>query len=163
MRIKHLIIFILTLGLSSIGYCSVKVAFFVHRTKNGQIQPIETGGTFYHVAIQYSNQWLHAHPFYGVQVVDNVNDIGQLYSIIEVDRDISITRFKAEFGKSFSITDSWENKKSTYCSKLIAQILEISPTLMKNGNGWGISPDDIYIDLKNQKLQENIICKNALI
>ncbi|MDG0817685.1 hypothetical protein [Bdellovibrio svalbardensis] len=163
MRLTFIISFLATLILSCSGYGKVQVAFFEHRTKDGQLQPIEAGGQLYHVAVQYNDKWLNAHPYYGVQEVDDVRKIGDLYSIIEIDQDVPLEKYKAEFGKHFSISDYWENPKSTYCSKLVAQILDLSPTFMKNGNGWGISPDEVYKILSSKPHREVRSCTNLFL
>jgi hypothetical protein len=163
MRQKHILSFILALIFSSIGFAKVQVAFFEYRTKDGQIYPIEIGGRLYHVAIQYKDKWLNAHPFYGVQLVDDVHQIGQLYSIIEIDREIPNGKFNAELGKKFSLDDPWKNSKTSYCSKLVAQILDISPTKMKSRKGWGISPDDLYGILKADPHNEARSCRGLLL
>ena len=137
----------------------VKVAFFEYRQQNGQFVSIEPGGRLYHVAIQYQNKWMQAHPFFGVKIDEKLEHVGQLYSVIEINNLASEEYFKKQLRKKFSITDSWQNKNSTYCSKLVAEILNIQPTLMKNGQGWGLSPDDLYKILKQQPHVEVLSCR----
>ena len=154
-----LFLFCFVIGLYLRALAHVKVAFFEYRQSNGQIQSIEPGGRLYHVAIQYKDQWMNAHPFYGVQIVDHVQQIGKIYSIIEIDRNIAESDYMAQMGKLFSIQEGWESRKFTYCSKLVGQLLGIQPTLMKSGPGLGLSPDDLYKILKSVPHNEVFSCK----
>lgn len=88
--------------------------FFEKRTKDGQLVPIAPGGHFYHVAIQFGGHWLHAHPFYGVQEVKDVRSLGDLYSLVEIDREGPVEKYKAEFEKTFSVVDSWNRTLKSF-------------------------------------------------
>jgi hypothetical protein len=138
---------------------TAEVAFFEYRTKDGRLVSIEPDGQRYHVAIKTKQGWLHSHPFYGVVLEENIHKIGQLVSVLSSDILIDDRDFEKEYGKKFSITDSWDDRTSTYCSKLVAQILNIKPSLMKNGKGWGLSPDDIYFELKHLNYSEKKSCR----
>ncbi len=52
-------------------YCSaaIDVAFIEIRNYEGKIIQLETNGQFAHVAISYQGNWLHAHPYRGVEIV----------------------------------------------------------------------------------------------
>lgn len=144
---------------SSLAGAASRVAFFELRQKDGQLIPLEQGGHFYHVAIEVPGGWMHAHPFYGVQSVRDIQQLGQLYSIIQTDLNPDWKIAQTQVGKKFSLQDPWNDSKSTYCSKLVAQILNLPPTLMRNGQGWGLSPDDLYEILKNRPHLESKSCR----
>lgn len=140
----------------------VKVAFFELKAQDGQYLSLETGGRLYHVAIQYGDRWLDAHPFEGVREVNDVHSLGHLYSVIELDRDIPSGKYIIEMGKTFSTTDEWSNNKTTYCSKMVAQILDIPPSQMTTRAGLGISPDRLYHALKREPHREVRTCSSIL-
>lgn len=161
MHPRSFISFLIAFILSSSSYAGVQVAFFEKRTKDGQLAPIEPGGHLYHVAIQIEDRWLESHPFYGVREVADLRQIGDLYSIVELDREVAIEKYRAEFGKPYSLADSWDSTKSTYCSKLVAQVLDIKPLQMKSREGWGISPDGLYRVLKRAPHREALSCSKV--
>lgn len=169
---KKMILFFAAAFLSTSVYANVEVAFFEYRTSSGQVISVEPGGQFYHVAVRYQNSryrnsryqngWLHAHPFYGVVLEPDIHKVGQLVSVLSLDQNLSdhqLEQIEKEIGKKFSMSDDWSDSTSTYCSKLVANILNIKPTLMKNGQGWGISPDDLYHELKAQHFSEKKSCE----
>ena len=141
----------------------VQVAFIEWKQQDGTYLSLEPGGRLFHVAIQFEDRWLNATGYAGVHEVQNIHDLGQIYSVIELDRDIPRGKFLAEFGKKFSTEDAWSNKASTYCSKMVAQILDIAPSPMTSKMGLGVSPDRLYRALKAMPHREIKTCSATLL
>ncbi|AFY01224.1 Hypothetical protein Bdt_1528 [Bdellovibrio bacteriovorus str. Tiberius] len=139
-----------------------KIAFFEARDAQGNLVTMEKGGRYLHVAISVGDKWLHAHPYWGVQLVNLLSDIGDPALIVtqEAAPDLTEKDIKQYLHQKYDTSYSWAAKDKTYCSKLLAQILNLPPTPMRfSGSIWknrnstaptelGISPDDIYRELK---------------
>lgn len=158
-----LISILLIMSLDARAIASVKVAFFEHRTKDGQLQPIEEGGHLYHVAIQNGEVWMNAKPYYGVHEVSDVRVVGDLYSVIEIPFTPAMEDFERQRGKTFNMHTDWRDVHTTYCSKLVAQILNIRPIPLKKGIGLGLSPDDLYLILKSGPHREVLSCRKSFL
>ena len=139
----------------------ISVAFFEVRDSKGEIVSLEAGGQFVHVAISYYGGWLHSYPGLGVSWVQSVYEIGDPHTILE-NKDIPALTAKqvtSYFGLPFDKSYRWHPKDSTYCSKLVGQLLNIPPQPMSfSGSAWGevmvkgkgrvgLSPDDLYQEL----------------
>lgn len=137
----------------------VKIAFMEMPTKDGKLIQLEPGGRFVHVALSYQGQWLHSHPFFGVEVIseEKLQQMGQISEVLVLP---SILEPNEEFvqtvkGQKFDAEYSWDNHKM-YCSELVGKFLNIDPEPMnflsafwpehyKRYQGQlGLSPDDIH-------------------
>ncbi len=137
----------------------VEVAFIEMRTPDGKVLQLEKGGRFAHIAISYRGQWLHAHPFYGVEVVESekLERIGVIKEVLTVSELVSLDNEEvARFlGKPFDSSYSWSDEK-IYCSELVGKLLRLKPLPMdfsaevwperyrKLNGAPGLSPDGIY-------------------
>lgn len=145
----------------------MKVAFLESRDLQGHVIPLEPGGRFGHLAISFQNQWLHAHPFYGVQLAstDDLKKMGHLALILELpDRpELTWSQIQPFLGVPFDHKFSWSNE-SYYCSELVGKILGLTPEPMdfslpiwppevqKYHGQLGLSPDDIFRKLSTAHL-----------
>lgn len=152
------LIFPLLLLLASNAYAKVEVAFIEIVDATGKNVQFEEYGRFGHVAVSYQGKWLHAHPVRGVELVDNLNEIGFVGAILESeDYEEPTEDFVAENkGRPFSYKEPWSSTSSTYCAKLVAQIYGILPeTMTFSAKAWkdsaglprgelGLSADDLF-------------------
>lgn len=154
--------------LSSVGN-AVEVAFFTFRKPDGTVLELEPRGKFAHVAIRVGSQWMHAHPYRGVDFVDRLSQIGHEWTVLANDNVqplslMNVARFtKLKYDSRFR----WEAEDSTYCSKLVGQILKIDPlpaafevqawdhlrTEQREGS-LGLSPDDLFTILKKRGFKD---------
>lgn len=148
------------------GVCAqaVEVAFFRQYTPSGELVRYD-GGEFAHIAISYRGQWLHAHPYGGVQLSENLEKIGMLdYVVLQNPRypEPSLEFVQGEFRKEFDVLASWKDQGRTYCSKLVGMFFGIPPQKMSFASkDWqnivtpkgqlGLSPDDVYEHLLAKK------------
>lgn len=155
---KIVLCFFLSLFCRS-GFATIKVAFIEIRDHQGRIQQFEPGGRFAYVAISFQNQWLHAHPYRGVELVEfsSLEKIGPVMPIEMRDiPELSYAQIKDYLGKPYDATFSWEGD-GHYCSELVGKLLKILPKPMhfqspvwmqrKKNFGVGLSPDDIYKEI----------------
>lgn len=156
-----LFIFILSLTLPS--FAQVKVAFLeIFHPTTGEVVPLEPGGRFGHVAISFNGGWLHSFPGRPVERVKSLEAYGRVVEVVTIEgvQALSHLEVGSHLGKSFDTSYSWGPTNTTYCSKLVGQILSIPPqptsfsadvwqSAGALGDGWGLSPDDIYIYLMN--------------
>lgn len=145
------------------------MAFIKIRKPNGEALQLEPNTDFAHVAIRYKNQWLHAAPGRGVELMSDLASIGEVTMLrSEVAPDLTEAQIQKYLSLPYDPTFRWEDSHSTYCSKLVAQILEeinllrLELTPMNfSGPNWehipnlprgeiGISPDELFVALRNQ-------------
>ncbi|WP_413289920.1 YiiX/YebB-like N1pC/P60 family cysteine hydrolase [Bdellovibrio sp. HCB337] len=148
---KALLVFLV-----QISWAQVQVAFLEGPSQIGR---------FSHVAISYKGQWLHTHPYRGVELVSTVA-LGHMGVLTEVmvlnDRSEPSEKFVNEvLGKPYDHGYSWDSD-GYYCSKLVGIILGLQPKPMTfDASIWppsfqklkgrpGISPDDVYLQLTKQ-------------
>ncbi len=124
------------------------VYFFEYRMPNGQVYTFDEGGRFYHVAMKYKNQVLEAHPYFGVRLVVDIKKVGHLVAVLKHHQAVKNLDLKvqAELGKKFDLYSPWNDPTTTQCSKLIGQIIGVSPVIVANGN-LSLSPDLLYAEL----------------
>lgn len=120
---------------------------------------LEPGGRFVHVAISYQNGWLHVHPRRGVEWRKSLPKLGFLSEILHNSQvpDPNPEVVAKWLGLPYDFQFRWEATDSSYCSKLVAQLLNIAPSPMEfDENIWGkdtadqargklgISPDEVF-------------------
>jgi hypothetical protein len=156
MQKLFLVITILCLNLSL--QAGTTVYFFEHRNPNGDVYSFDPGGRFYHAALKYKNQIVQAHPYYGVQLTTNLTQVGHLAAALYSTKNVLnlSAKIQAQLGKKFSLYSDWNDPKTTQCSKLVGQIIGVSPVIVQGGN-LSLSPDLLYAELikmnfKPQKL-----------
>ena len=137
-----------------------EVAFLEVNGRDGKPIQLEPGGRFMHVAIRYKSQWLHAHAQGGVELVDSLKGFGDKILYLENPNipDPAYEDFEYWLGRRFDYTYTWGNPIATYCTRLLAELLNIEPAGMNFDSGhWGLhayreeaigkvglSPDDLY-------------------
>jgi len=165
--------------MSSASFAQVRVAFFEMKDPTGVRVELEPGGQFFHVALQLKDgSWIHTHPYYGVQVVEDLRKIGEPKSMLAsaLWREIDREKIFHELGKPFDFKFRWFDPETTYCSKLVGQLLGLSPLPSSfSGAIWksldldatnpvGLSPDDLfYLLLSNGfKIERPRSCESQL-
>lgn len=150
-------------GYPSSAQAGVHVAFFEIRDTSGRLVQLEVNGRFAHVAISYRGGWLHAHPIRGVERVESLSEIGAATEILVQPSlpDLSEANVAPFLGRAYDPRFRWDDLSSTYCSKLVAQLLAVEPIPMTFATEhWsdrselphlepGLSPDDLYTILKS--------------
>ncbi len=151
---------------SVFSYChfaaaEVKVVFVEVKGYGGRQVELEQNGRFAHVAISYKGNWLQSYPGHGVELISyaDLAKMGKLVMLKSKSHVEPSDEFVEQvLGQSFDMNFSWESD-SYYCSKLVAKILDLTPTPMEfNTRAWpksfqkltgllGISPDDVYEQL----------------
>lgn len=137
------------------------VYFFEHRNTDGSVDSFDKDGRFYHVALKYKNQILEAHPYYGVHLAKDINKVGQLAAVLISKTDIPDLDQKVQnqLGKKFNLYSPWGDKNTTQCSKLVGQIIGVSPVLFENGDRT-LSPDRLYKQLVKMNFHD---CQSCLL
>jgi hypothetical protein len=135
--------------------------------KTGQYVRFQLHGPgFYHVAIKIGSQWLHAHPWGGVQLSDDLSLFGEVTVILVSEKIADIKKIEIEkyLNMQYDNAFNWGDKRY-YCSELVAILLDIKPRIMRfdmptwnhyfeslgmpqQPEGVGISPDDLFEELK---------------
>ncbi|MBX9765731.1 MAG: hypothetical protein K2X47_00545 [Bdellovibrionales bacterium] len=155
----YLGVFWALLFLVSPTWAEVRIAFLEIKSPSGRSVILEPGGRYAHVAISIQDDWLHAHPLRGVEIISD-NSLHRLGSptILNVPWIPALTAEKVLpfLGKPFDTTFSWSNGSGYYCSELVGKILGLEPTPMTfTEDAWpaefsdlrqslGLSPDDIF-------------------
>ncbi|MCB9025868.1 MAG: hypothetical protein H6625_06095 [Bdellovibrionaceae bacterium] len=148
----------------------VQIAFLEFYNQEGTLVSLERGGRFGHVAISYKGGWLHSYPPRPVEWVPDLNSFGVVSEIFDVYHlpNYNDEFFAKELGKISTIDSEWEDTESTYCAKLVGQILGIPPRPNKwdapiwrqqeleTYSEFGLSPDDIYEHLIANKNQSHV-------
>ncbi|RYZ93064.1 MAG: hypothetical protein EOP06_02275 [Proteobacteria bacterium] len=129
---------------------------------------LEPGGEFAHVAIRIGTRWLHAAPYAGVEFVSELAKIGSDFTILTNGRaqEIKLEEAGKYLGLRYDSSFDWSDTRSSYCSKLIANLLGIEPTpahfaashwrgvgLLRTEGAVGISPDEIFQILRKDGFQ----------
>src|SRR6266404_5567871 len=139
---------------------AAEVAFLEIHDRNGRPVQLEPGGRFMHVAIRIGDKWLHAHSRAGVELFDDLDEVGNRALIL---RNRSVPEptwidYQHWLGKSFDFRYSWTRPDATYCSRLVADLLGVAPLPMEfAAEIWkdhvyreealgtkGLSPDDLF-------------------
>ena len=141
----------LAFAISAPARAEIQVAFFSTPSKSGKAVEFEPGGQYSHVAISYNGGWIHASPVRGVEFVQSLEKIGHVSRVLSNSSipGLSTLRVARLLGLPYDRTFAWNRKESTYCSKLVGELLGVTPLPMSfNGSGWigirdlprGISP-----------------------
>jgi hypothetical protein len=151
---------------------AVEVAFFQYINKDGKVMSFEKDGIFYHSAIKTKDGWLSSSVF-GVHLYQSVNAVSSnLAAIITLPHldDLSTSVYIKYLNLPFDRSFKWDDPNSTYCSKLVANLLNIDPLPMSNSTAKtdvgevhfddtvGISPDDLF-RIINEKNSSSILTK----
>lgn len=142
---------------------ATEIVFFQGRHLDGSIHQLEPGGSFFHAAIRVGNQWLHAYPGRGVEMINNLATISDGVFVLQNPGgpELKMSDIEGWLGLPFDFSYRWANPNATYCARLIADILNIPPQTMKFAAPiWanqvhpqhiagelGLSPDDLFIAL----------------
>ncbi len=148
---------------TSLSFAEIRVAFFRCFDSQGKLVEFVPGGQFCHVAIGYRGGWLHAHPVYGVEWKQGLEEIKVAKYGLTLLRKSALSLSEKQvnpwLGVPYDPTFRWDTERATYCSKLVGKFLNITPKIMtfetpywknfKNlpENELGISPDAIYSEL----------------
>lgn len=153
---------------SILAFSKVRVAFFEAYYRDGRRVELTTGGLYFHVAIEAGGKWYHTSPKEGVTTLTELKSQPgmRLVEVLEHE-EIKITYkdIKPYLHQKFDYTYNWDSRETTYCSKFIAQLLDIKPKKMSfasphwnlaknlNRSGLGISPDDLFEALIHRGFQ----------
>ena len=144
--------------LSSFSLAGVEIAFIEIRAGDGRVLQLEPNGRFAHIAISYQGNWLHTHPYRGVELVSRkvLEETGLIIQVIRMPEvELESTAVKSVLGKPYDSTFSW-NSDGFYCSELVGKLLKLHPEpmlfarplwkgpLTEKAGEFGLSPDDIY-------------------
>ncbi len=112
---------------------ATKVAFLEVRNGRGQLVQLEPRFPYAHMAISIDDEWLHAHPASGVELVSEkaLSRYGRITEVIEVPEDFEFHQELVDIfiGQPYDKEFSWNNQ-SLYCSELVAKMLGIAPVPM---------------------------------
>lgn len=124
------------------------VYFFEYRLSNGEVYSFDKGGRFYHAALKFEDKILEAHPYYGAHLASDLSSVGHLAAILYSPGSIEnlAAKVQAQLGRKFDLYSHWEDPKTTQCSKLVGQIIGVSPVVVEGGN-LSLSPDLLYAEL----------------
>ncbi len=111
---------------------AVDIAFFIRTRPDGTLEVYEEGTQFSHVAIRVGDQWLEAHPYYGVHLTQNNSNMG---TISRIYSDHTIPEPNQDFldkvlGKKYFLFADWYDPEVFNCTKLVAMYLDIEPNPM---------------------------------
>jgi len=175
---KYVLFFLLMAPVYS--FAAIDVAFIELRGHDGQLVQLEPNGRFAHVAISYQGGWLHSHPCRGVEVIseDALEKMGSIKAIITIPdlNPLDETQVEKFLGKPYDHNFLWGDDK-IYCAELFAKtvgkLLNIHPQPMTFASEFwprrfwnfrgelGISPDDIFLALKQKGYRERGLLKNC--
>jgi hypothetical protein len=163
-----ILFFIALFGLAD-PTAAAEVAFIESYDHNGRRVQLELNGQFMHVAIRVGAYWFHAHPSTGVELTPTLERYGHriVRLVNKAISDPSSEQVYRWLGKGFDHSYSWGNHDSTYCSRLVANLLGIGPLPMQfAAERWqvipqkpvgelGLSPDDLFRILRSSGYSEN--------
>lgn len=176
----------LFLFLNLTAQAEVKIAFVQMRDTQNNVVQLEPNGEYAHIALSYKGQWLHVHPYRGVELVSSgeLAQMGILDVITLTDKnEPSESKVKSVLGQPFDREFKWKGNKN-YCAKLVGQMLDIAPRPMhfeadiwktvnplKNtrapmfSDEWGLSPDDIFHELMqiHPSLRKFPVCNQVFL
>ncbi len=158
-----------------VAFAKVEVAFLEVRKWDGTLLQLEPNGRYAHVAIRVEGQWLQAHPQRGVELTNNFADIGKIAAILVNTEAPNILRKDIQkfVGLPYDHKFNWADTHTSYCSKLVGQILGIPPRpMIFEGPAWagqidlpegapGLSPDGLFRDLLDRGYQRTSNCADC--
>jgi hypothetical protein len=150
---------------------------FLEVIEDGKTVQLEPGGQFFHVAIRYKDKWLHAHTYHGVSLVESLDRYGDNAVVLTNSNvpDPSDELVAKLLGRKFDFSFRWNDPESTYCTKLVAEILGVPPRPMTfaapiwqtlphgNSGELGLSPDELFHDLVNRGYTVLPDCETPLV
>lgn len=157
---------LLFLSLPSIAL--VEVGFFSAVPSNPFVEPNKN---FVHVAIRFKGQWLSAMPYHGVYLADGFNHYYHVTSIFIHDREnLKESDYAIYLEREFKYWSDWDDETSTSCSKLVGQILGLTPKPMEsvlwvegsNKRAMGLSPDEVFEALTSMGYKSLGTCVDEL-
>lgn len=155
LALQILLSLLATLPVSQIE--AAQIAFFKEYRPNGS--PVIFEGLYSHIAVKYEGYWLHAHPYHGVTLTEDLRILGRNYIILENSNypEPSLEFVDSQLMMTFDLLADWNDPLKTYCSKLGGQYLNIKPSKMTfRSHAWrgtkalqhrgkpGLSPSDVY-------------------
>ena len=173
-ELRHWLLALISFVLWSSSAQALQVALIAFQDASGKIVPLEAGGHYGHVALRVQMpdgklQWLHAHPYYGVVLQQDISHKNEVIDIFSAGtEEIQYEHIRDYVGLKYDPQFRWEDPLTTYCSKLVGQILNMKPKPMHfdapfwkdqkdhlQSGALGISPDDIYRELLNRGFKKN--------
>lgn len=145
---------------------TTRVAFFEAYDHNGKVIRLLPESDYFHVAIQIEDVWYHTDQYEGVAVLKRLSDLGPQFKLksllASVDKALSTSAIEPFLKLPFNFYYDWDDPNTTYCSKLVANLLGVEPSVnlfespywsqaygVKKGEK-GISPDELF-----EKLSKN--------
>lgn len=153
----------LILTFSATTWAETVVVFFEYRTSDGQIFSFEEGGKFYHAALKYQDGYIEARPYYGVHFEQDIKKMGAVAAVLRSPKTIPHLdqRVQKELGKRFELYSDWNDPDTTQCSKLVGQIIGVSPVKLSTGN-ISLSPDTLFRQLLHLGFKPCMSCLSSL-
>lgn len=171
----RILICLATIWWSASAY-GATVAFLEMDWDDGRPVQLEPGGRFAHVAIKVGKKWLHAHTERGVDLVRDITVYGDRVTYLRNDsiETPSLWRVNHWLGKPFDTAYRWGVSTSTYCTRIVAELLHIPPKPMQfKSDVWqrfgeapvgqlGLSPDELYEELLARGFKPFVPCEDLL-
>lgn len=140
----------------------VEVLFVQKKDFQGNVVRLQPHEDFYHVALVTPYGLLNARPYYGVEFLNSLDDLGYpdySVTVLRLSGDIKYQQYHHYLGLPYDSEFDWDDK-AIYCSELVAKILNIAPSPMRfEGDHWprrlrdkqglpGLSPDLLFHKLR---------------
>lgn len=139
----------------------VRVAFFKGYDEQGKEVRLTDDGEYFHTSIQIEGVWYEVETKEGVRRMASVTEHPylKLRRVLEKNIGLSYKDIAPYMGLPFDTKYYWDDPESSYCTKLIANLLNVSPRPMSfEGENWenalhapkgtlGLSPDELYKEL----------------
>jgi hypothetical protein len=125
----------------------VDVCFFVDQQRPSRHQP--HFGKFFHVAIRLDQNWLQAHPYYGIHVGSYTPYLGPYTVLRNESLNIEPQYILNQYSQcTFELYSGWSNPQTTNCSNFIAKVLGVEPVHHGGDIETGFSPEELYDSLQ---------------
>ncbi len=112
---------------------TAEIAYFIKKNPDGTLEVYDERSPYSHVAIRVGEEWLHARPYFGVELTSDPSAMGEIHKIYF---DSTIPEPTEEFlgsvlGKKYFLFADWHDPEVFNCTKLVARYLEIPPNPME--------------------------------